>query len=320
MTTLMLHITNGDAVIELFHAAGVPGVYLSWRDSLHDGAVPETSSLEALSEIRARALSGFGWASYGELREDFMQRDRALEKFRDHDETVIWFEHDLYDQLQLLQLLDWFSHQDLSTAHLSIIQLGTHPEVPNFHGLGELTAAQLSDLLPARSPITPKQLEIGRDAWSAFRSTDPGRLVELSKQTDEGMPYLARALRRMLEEYPSIKDGLSRTERQLLNAALSGARHRKELYAQSQKLEDCPWGDASVFLRLDRLVSGRNPALVCVGADEFAITDHGKRVMAGSADWVTFQNGFDTWIGGVHLTESNPFWRWNEDDQTLIEN
>ena len=60
----MLHITNGDSVIETFHAAGVPGVYLSWRDPLHDGAVPETPSLEALSDIRARALSGFGWASY----------------------------------------------------------------------------------------------------------------------------------------------------------------------------------------------------------------------------------------------------------------
>ena len=41
--------------------------------------------------------------------------------------------------------------------------------------------------------------------------------------------------------------------------------------------------------------------------------------MTGSADWVTSLNGFDTWIGGVHLTESNPLWRWSEDNQTLIE-
>ena len=105
-------------------------------------------------------------------------------------------------KLQLLQLLDWFSQQDLSGARLSIIQLGAHPEVPNFHGLGELSAAQLSNLLPTRSPITPNQLEIGRNAWSAFRSTDPRRLLELSKQTNEEMPFLADALRRMLEEYP----------------------------------------------------------------------------------------------------------------------
>jgi hypothetical protein len=28
---------------------------------------------------------------------------------RGEDEIVLWFEHDLYDQLQLLQLLDWLA-------------------------------------------------------------------------------------------------------------------------------------------------------------------------------------------------------------------
>ena len=56
----MLHVTNGDSVLKGFREGGIPGTYLAWRDVLHDGPVPETASLEALSDVRARFLSEFG--------------------------------------------------------------------------------------------------------------------------------------------------------------------------------------------------------------------------------------------------------------------
>src|SRR4030095_4862754 len=98
----------------------------------------------ALSDVRARVISEFGGeGDYAGLRLEFAERDRTLARFRDHDETVLWFEHDLYDQLQLFQLLDWLSRQDLAGVRLSLIQVGEHPEVPSFHGLGELNGKQL---------------------------------------------------------------------------------------------------------------------------------------------------------------------------------
>src|SRR5580765_6226146 len=108
----MLHITNGDAVLDGFRSGQIPGQHLAWFDPLHDGPVPDTPSLEELSDVRARALADFGWGSYNEIRQRFLTRDGTLAQFREHDETVLWFEHDLYDQLQLIQLLDWFSRQE----------------------------------------------------------------------------------------------------------------------------------------------------------------------------------------------------------------
>src|SRR5690242_13873940 len=102
----MLHITNGDSVIYSFREGEIPGEYLAWSDSLHDGPVPLKASLEELSEIRAQALAGFGGGSYQEFRSSFAARDHSLGAFHRHEEAVLWFEHDLYDQLQLIQLLD----------------------------------------------------------------------------------------------------------------------------------------------------------------------------------------------------------------------
>lgn len=57
----MLHITNGDSVVEGLRSADLAEEFLAWRAPLHHGPVPATDSLPQLSAIRAQTLAGFGW-------------------------------------------------------------------------------------------------------------------------------------------------------------------------------------------------------------------------------------------------------------------
>jgi hypothetical protein len=315
----MLHVTNGDSVLMGFRDGGIPGTYLAWRDVLHDGPVPQAASLEALSDVRARVISQFGGeGDYAAFRSGFAERDRTLAGFREHDETVLWFEHDLYDQLQLLQILDWLSRQDRDGARISLIQIDRHPEVSPFFGLGQLSGRQIADLLPQRQPVSPAQFALGREAWAAFCAPDPSALVELANRSFQEMPFLAAALTRCLEEYPSVRDGLSRTERQLLEAGSSGARRRRDYYVASSGRESCPWGDMSVYVRLDWLSTGPGPALDRLRPDEYALNDRGRRILAGDEDWFR-EAGRDVWIGGVHLDAgTRPQWRWDGARRTIV--
>ncbi len=315
----MLHITNGDAVLAGFREGGIPGTYLAWRDVLHDGAVPQTASLEDLSDVRARVIATFGGhGDYAAVRAGFGERDRTLAAFREHEETVLWFEHDLYDQLQLLQILDWLSRQDRDAVRISLIQIDRHAGVSPFFGLGQLSGRQLAELLPVRQPVSPEQFAIGREAWAAFCAPDPTGLAALANSSIPEMPFLSAALTRCLEEYPSVRDGLSRTERQLLEAGASGARHRRDYYTASSSRESCPWGDMSVYARLDLLSAGPRPAVDRVGADEFALNARGRRILAGDEDWFR-EPGRDVWIGGVHLDAGARIqWRWDGARRTIV--
>src|SRR6185295_19412721 len=100
----MLHITNGESVS--IPQTGLPGQVVYWNDILHDGPVPSGLSLQELSRVRERFISEFLSLPPSEV--SFARRDEAVLHFRDHEEVVLWFEHDLYDQLQLIQILDWF--------------------------------------------------------------------------------------------------------------------------------------------------------------------------------------------------------------------
>jgi hypothetical protein len=314
----MLHITNGESVTGTFRQVRFPGTYLAWNDVLHDGPVPHTAALSDLSDIRAKALAGFGWGDFEKIRAGFAARDRTLQDFRKHNDVVLWFEHDLYDQLQLLQLLAWFEEQDLEGINLDLVQIDSYPGVRPFYGLGQLSGPQLARLFPMRKRVTGAQRSIAAETWLAFRAEDPTDLLAISQQNHSEMPFLAAALLRFLEEYPWTTDGLSRTERQVLQAAAAGKRKKQEIYFESRKQEDVPWGDASVYLRLAWLAAGPNPALVEAAKNEFAITDAGRQLLEGKANWIKLQGGIDRWLGGVHLNGSPPLWRWDPGTKVLV--
>jgi hypothetical protein len=314
----MLHITNGDTVTSTFRQVRFPGTYVAWKDSLHDGPVPQTETLSDLSDVRAQALAAFGWGAYETLRADFANRDRTLQDFRKHQDVVLWFEHDLYDQLQLLQLLDWFEQQDLEGINLDLVQIDSYPGVRPFYGLGQLSGPQLARLFPMRKRVTQAQRSIATETWRVFRAEDPSDLLAISQQKFDDMPFLASALVRFLEEYPSTRDGLSRTERQVLQAAAAGKRKKVEIYMESRKQEDVPWGDASVYLRLGWLSAGQNPALIESPKNEYTITEAGRQLLAGEADWIKLQGSVDRWLGGVHLNGEQAQWRWEPGKKTLI--
>jgi hypothetical protein len=99
-----LHITNGDC------AAGTLRSFLGDRvlitcDVLHDGPAPLVDG-DAWHETRARFLADGFQASYDDTRAGLARFDRTLADAAPDDEIVLWFEHDLFDQLLLIRTPD----------------------------------------------------------------------------------------------------------------------------------------------------------------------------------------------------------------------
>src|SRR5262249_28699638 len=161
---------------------------------------------------------------------------------------------------------------------LTLICVGAHPAVHPFYGLGQLSAGQLSELLPSRQAVTAAQLALAQQAWQAFCAPDPRALSELLARELPVLPFLESALTRHLQEYPSTRNGLSRTEHQILVAVAAGHHSRQAIFRTSQGAEEAPFmGDLSVYDRLDWLTANPMPALERTGAASYDITDHGRR-------------------------------------------
>jgi len=339
MTTL--HVTNGDSVAgTLNEIVSSDEAVLPWRDVLHDGPVPGGLDANALRETRAKFLAERGWASYDMVLADITGRDAALAAMGASDHVMLWFEPDLYDQLQLLQIL----------AQLYVRPRAERPTISIVAAdelLGPLSAAQLAKYITLQRVVREVDLELAALGWEAFTSGDVTLLKAFaatetalfeaqSYQSDSSvvLPHMHSAIRRWLQEFPSPENGLSRTEQQTVNVLLSGAKTLGALYqAAHGPSEDFVWlGDWGFAWYVDRLMAGPVALVEFVategGADAIAnpnattarpgfsaqrstgdaafwkqqvqLTDAGRTVAKNRANAVSL-NGIDRWFGGVHL-------------------
>jgi len=324
----VLHVTNGDDAGDKLRRF-VNGAVTITADPLHEGPAPAVDG-GAWYDLRARFLSN-GDARFDDIKAQLAAWDRAILDGARDGSVVLWFEHDLFDQLQLIRTLDLIGGPERipPAANTSLICIDRFPGVTRFIGLGQLTVEQLATLAGTERPVTPEQYALASRAWKAFRSTDPRALLDLTValERDTTLEFLRDALLRFFAEYPSASNGLSQTAQLALDALAEEPMAGEALFAAAQSREARPFlGDTIFFDMLRALASARVPLVSLPFSPQeldlrshlVAITDAGRAVAAGRSDHVAL-NGIDLWRGGVHLAgaDSSP-WRWDAGGETLV--
>jgi hypothetical protein len=298
-----------------------------WCDPLYDGPVPAGDDEQVL-QSRARFLSDGTEAGYAETLNDLREWRRVIAEHDAHAELVLWFEPDLFDQLNLVQLLTWLPRHLPATKPVRLICIGSFPGRPGFKGLGELTPPELASLFDGREPIAEAQYLLAERAWLAFRAPDPRSLDDLRQADTSALPFLAAALTRFLEDYPWTSDGLSRTERRLMQLAEPGpirlaaafprmSDGERAWYTTDTSLADTAHSLASTVPPLAGLSNGDSPESHPLHRT-ITLTDIGRAVLRRERDRVA-TCGFDRWMGGVHVRSADHMWRWDDKRQGIVE-
>ncbi|HYA08785.1 MAG TPA: MerR family transcriptional regulator, partial [Gaiellaceae bacterium] len=250
----LLHVTNGESAGNTLRTTKLGGAVLAWQDVLHEGPVPSIPRPD-LRRARAAFLSECGWGSERAILSSLENRDRQLvEALRDGVPVVVWLEHDLHDQLQLLEVLSVASD---TGAVPELVVAGSFPGKDDFRGLGELSADELETLWPARRAPSSDALAAAAAAWGAVQGPEPEALAEWARHGSAELTFLAASLRRLLEELPAPADGLSGSERHALRAVAAGAGTPGDAFVAAQRLEEAPFlGDAWFYRVLATLGAG----------------------------------------------------------------
>ena len=323
---MFLHIANGHSTTALIERSGLPGRTGIWADPLNEGPVPGNLSDDELLLVRARFLAAHPDDADGTAA-DLKRWRAAVDNEDGYDELVLWFEHDLFDQLNLIQLLAHIGSRPQSKP-VTLVCIDRYPGHANFKGLGELALHEIAALFETRRPVTGAQLALAARAWCAYRSPDPRAIEELLKTDTSALPWLGPALARHLEEFPSELDGLSRSERRLLEQALDHPVPIHLAFPKMHEGETAHYIADSWFLDRAKELAGASPALVnlaftansasAMPIGTIALTDAGRQVLGGGADRVKLC-GIDRWLGGVHLHGRGPGWRWSPRAGHLVE-
>ncbi len=321
----LLHVANGDSTTHLIAQAGLPGARSIWADVLHEGPVPATASDDELRERRAQYLAD-RVGGFDEVLAEFMRWEEALETADQCDELVLWFEHDLFDQLNLIQVLDRLDRRRPANTRVSLVSLDRFPGHANFKGIGELTPDEVASLFEVRTLVGDARYVVARHAWTAFRAPVPTAIEAWLESDSSVLPFLAPALKRHLEEFPSVANGLSRTEERMLGLIEAGHTDIRQAFSRMHDGEACFYiADTSFWTTATALAAGAHPLIGIdstgsaqggLASGTLRLTPAGRDVLAGATDRVNVC-GIDRWLGGVHLEPGN-VWRWDSGAHRII--
>jgi len=300
--TKILNIVNGDIVLENMKNSHIRGTFLPWGDFLHDGAVPEALSIEELSKIRAEFISQKGLGEFDKIYQEFKDRDSMLKTFKKYEKIFLWFENDLYDQLQLIQILDWFAKYASNNRNIYIV----YPQ--NY--LANSTPKELNSfLLYNKEFVTHNHFITARKAWGAFTSSTPYAWYKLLDDDTDSLPFLKDTVKRVLEEYPNSINGLSKTQHQILLSISKDYHNPTDIFNDYQKREERPFMGEIIFVYILKELVESNILNSIENGKHMELTALGQEILDGKKNLFNISK-VDRWIGGVHITNDNP-WCWD---------
>ena len=226
---MVLHLTNGESTAELLRETNVPGTVRSGDDILMEGPLP--NQLASPNDWIERA----GWLeqTLGIDAPEYIgaaqRRHDSILALNEADELVLWFENDVFCQINFTFLLCLtMSHKGPTTF-----------VCPSTDRLGRLDASALAELHRERAPVTPALRALASKAWSALCADTPHSLADLLQHPHvfAAWPALRDGLRAQLRRLPRCDGGLNDIERAILQCVARDVEPAQLFRAVSQS---CP--------------------------------------------------------------------------------
>ena len=161
--------------------------------------------------------------------EKTLKEYRSLCNHKQEEEIILWFEYDLFCQINMLAVISWLkTHR--RHVQISLVCSGKEDDTNRLYALNDLSDEQIKKLFKKRVELSQDDIEFADYVWQLYCSDNPIRLEHLTDFDQYQFKYLGEALKTHLKRFPTIKNGLNEIENRVLHvAAEDKPKSRKEL-------------------------------------------------------------------------------------------
>ena len=219
MKTSILHITNGDSTTNYLKKLRFRGDFITWREMLCEGKTNTDVGSESFWKSRFEFLK----QSYKITKKQFI--DLTLKEYRNlcnqksQEEIVLWFEYDLFCQINMIAVISWLKRYRKGRK-ISLVCSGEIKGSNKLFGLSELSEKQLKEYYKNKIELSIDDIEYADYVWQLYCSNNPIKLQNLYQyQKNTSFKYLIDSLLVHLQRFPSIGNGLNTLENSILDIA-----------------------------------------------------------------------------------------------------
>mgnify|MGYP000144428715 CR=1 FL=1 len=295
MSSSILHITNGDSTTNYLKKLHFSGDFITWREMLCEGK----TTTDVGSETFWKNRFSFFKSSYNISKKKFI--DFTLKEYRnlcnkkESKEIILWFEHDLFCQINMLAVISWLKTYRKG-YHISLVCSGKVKDSKKLKSLPELSENQIHQHYKNRIDLTQDDIEYADYIWQLYCADSPLRLEKIYNFNPmTPFQYLASALEAHLLRFPSINNGLNQVENIILKTANAHTISSKnELIGQLLKTQDeYGFGDLQYEHKIDKLQK------LFTSFDPVKLSRKGKKVLENQMNFYSELRDENSYLGGA---------------------
>lgn len=212
----ILHITNGDIITDrLKEIKLVEGMFLVWREMLCEGPTKHKIETKESFEVREQFLKRYYRIEANDYQNKFVSEIKKLDKINEFNEIVLWFEYDLFCQINMIAAISVLLRKDIKDIPVYLVCSGRVENEKKLLGLGELSDGQLKWHYENKMLLSIDDLEFADYIWTLYCESDPKKISGQIKKSSS-FEYLAIGLRAHLQRFPNMLTGLNVLEHNIL--------------------------------------------------------------------------------------------------------
>jgi len=273
-----LHIVNGDSTAQVLAKSFIHGDVIVWREMLCEGSLHKNIGSDEFWKTRYSYFESEVGVSKLEYFDKTIKEIQKIEDIANYKEVVLWFEFDLFCQVNLLALCTYllkFYRKDIT---YSLICTGREKRKETLQSLSDYSPDEYEKLLNKKVKLSRNNFLFAEECWSLYVENDKQKIMEFDFNKCSKFSYLQKAMDQHVLTF-SNQNGLSQIETKILNTISIGGHTKnkivKELLHWQQKETVYGFGDLQYFLTLEKLEK-----YYTVENETFILNKEGKELMA----------------------------------------
>lgn len=247
MTTY--HILNGDCLADQLRQTKINQDFIVCRECLIDGNL-YADNIADFWTIRANFIADTYKVSTKEYFSKTISEFEKLNNLPDYSEICLWFENDLFCQTNMWFVLSLLS--DRSNLKLYRIFPVIENVMDNWKGFGIADAEKLELAYASKVRFKIKDIELGKQLWTAYQNGELSKLEELSKVHSDCFEYLEEVCQAHIDRFPLDKS-LGRPDKVIKEIIETKAKKFETVFTEFTKREGIyGFGDLQIRNIYDR--------------------------------------------------------------------
>ncbi|MET2986585.1 DUF1835 domain-containing protein [Aureibaculum conchae] len=273
----VLHILNGDSTAEILKKTSIEGDIVVWREMLCEGPVCNEVGSDEFWLQRYDYFENELGVDKLEYYDKTIKEIIKLEEVSNYDEVVLWYEYDLFCQINLMALCTYLLQHYSKSVTYYLVCTGKQKDKQQLQTLGDYSPDLYPKLLEDKIKLSRNNLVFAKQCWEMYVENNPEKLKSFDFAQQPKFAYFKIAIDQHLKRFPKA-NGLNQIQQKLLELIDPGNFTKnqiiRELLLWQRNETVYGFGDLQYALYLDKLKD-----YYSINGEIYQLNEKGKKIV-----------------------------------------